>query len=300
MDIQRLKEFTVLASSATFREAAEKLGVSPALLSSRIAGLEKKLGVRLMERSSHRVELTAAGRRFLTDAKELDAEYRQILDGLNASERHSDLGIRIGMSGFAIPSKLGPYLDTVNLRYPDIRLEVLDDSAAGIAEGLANGIYDLFFTYAANDLQYPGVEKEFVYDARVQVLVPLSHPLANRSSIRPADVDGERFVLYPNTAESAMRECELSLLRRAGISFSVYEGDVCANAYFVMVPVGKGLALCPWTMRSMIPPNTAAISVSDDEFTISMYMFYRRDCANPYLKEFLDGFRRFSSQGVMP
>ena len=85
MDIQRLEEFTVLASSATFREAAAKLGISPALLSSRIAGLEKKLGVPLLERSAHRVELTAAGRRFLTDAKALDAEYRQLLDGLNAS-----------------------------------------------------------------------------------------------------------------------------------------------------------------------------------------------------------------------
>ena len=298
MDIQRLEEFSVLAASATFREAAEKLGISPALLSSRIAGLEKKLGVSLLERSAHRVELTAAGRRFLTDAKALDAEYRQLLDGLNASERHSDLSIRIGMSGFAIPAKLGPYLDTVNLRYPDIRLDFLDDSAAGIAEGLADGTYDLFFTYADRALQYPGVEKEFVYDTRVLVLVPLSHPLANRSSIRPADLDGERFVLYPNTAEPAMRDCELSLLRRSGISFGVYEGDVCANAYYVMVPVGKGLALCPWTLRSMIPPNTAAVSVSDDEFTFSMYMFYRHDCANPYLTEFLNDFRRFSSQGV--
>ena len=76
-----------------------------------------------------------------------------------------------------------------------------------------------------------------------------------------------------------------------GISHSIYEGYACPSAHFIMVPVGKGLALCPRMMRSMIPPNTVALPVIDPSFEASMYMFYKRDNPNPYMTEFLEGFR---------
>lgn len=297
MDIQRLEEFTVLAQCGSFRGAAEALGISPALLSNHIAALEAKAGVRLIERSAHRFELTEAGRRFLGDAQDMVNEYRQMLYGIGTGSESSHHSIKIGMTGFIIPSKLGPFMDTINLRYPNINIEIFDDRHRSIPEGLADGSYDVFFSYATEELQFPGVEKEFVYSTRVQVLVPLSHHLAGKSIISARELDGERFVLYPETAESAMRDCEKNLLDRSGISYSVYEGSVCPSAYYIMVPVGKGLVLCPWVLRHMVPPNTTALSVSDPEFVVSMYMFYRKDCPNPYLREFLDSFREFDKGG---
>lgn len=296
MDIQRLEEFTVLAKHRSFQRAAAALGISPALLSGHIGALEKKLGVRLIERSAHRFELSEAGRRFLPDAKEIVGEYRQILAGMGTESGTESRSLKIGMSGFIIPSKLGPYLDTVNLRYPNINLEILDDRRRSIPDGLADGTYDMFFSFAPDSLCFEGVEKEFVYSTRVQVLVPLNHHLAGKTVISARELDGERFVLYPVTAETAMRDCELELLESAGISYQVYEPSVCPAAYYIMVPVGKGLVLCPWVLRHMIPPNSTALSVSDPQFVFSMYIFYRKDCPNPYLPEFLQGFRNFEQR----
>lgn len=296
MDINRLEEFAILAQHGSFRTAAGELGISPALLSSHISALETKAGVRLVERSAHRFELTEPGRRFLAEARDMVNEYRQTLQSIGTDSSSEHLGLKIGMTGFIIPSKLGPYMDIINLRYPNIKLEILDDRSKGISEGLADGTYDVFFSYCPDDRQYEGVEKEFVYSTRVQVLVPLNHHLAGKSAISSRELDGERFVLYPETAESAMRDVERGLLDRSGINYSVYEGKVCPSAYYIMVPVGKGLVLCPWVMRNMVPPNTAALSVTDPEFVISMHMFYRRDCPNPFLGEFLDGFRSFENR----
>lgn len=296
MDIQRLEEYTVLAECRSFQKAAAQLGISSALLSGHISALEKKLGVTLVERSAHRFALTEAGRRFLSEARDMLNEYRQILCGIGTESEETYLSMKIGMSGFVIPSKLGPFMDTINLRYPNINLEIFDDSLHSIPQGLADGSFDLFFSYATDALSFEGVEKEFVYSTRVQVLVPLNHHLAGRSVISARELDGERFVVYPRTAEPAMRDCELSVLESAGISYSLYEGSVCPSAYYIMVPVGKGLVLCPWVLRHMIPPNTTGLSVSDPGFVMSMYMFYRKDCANPYLPEFLDGFRNFEKE----
>lgn len=296
MDLERLEEFSALEQAGSFRQAAEALGISPSLLSAHIDSLEKKLGVRLMERDAHRLELTDAGKCFLTDAREIIADYQQTLSAIGTVSRESYRSLRIGMSSIIIPAKLGPYLDLVNLQYPDIHLDIFDDSRFGIAEGLNGGAVDVFFSYCTPELNFEGLTKEPVYTSRVQVLVPMSHRLAYKSSVSMKELDGERFVLYPETAERAVRTCELSLLQKAGIAFSVYDGTVCPTAYFIMVPVGKGLVLCPWVMKDMVPPNTAALFVDDPDFVMTMYMFYRKDCPNPYLPEFLSGFRSFSNR----
>jgi len=297
MDIQRLEEFGALAHHGSFKTAARALGMSPALLSNHISMLEKRLGTKLLDRDAHSVRLTEAGRRFLIDARDIGKEYRQMLDGVASISESASLGIRIGFSGFIIPSKLGPYLDTVNLQYPNIRIELFSDRNHDISHSVAEGELDLFFTYARRSLSIPQVEKELVYNAKVLALVPLHHHLAHKSSLSISDLEGERFVLYPKGADSSYHEAERDILDRSGISYSVYEGHVCPTAHYIMVPVGKGLALCPSNMRSMIPPNTTALPVIDPNFEISMYVFYRRDNPNPYAAEFLEGFRAFNRGG---
>lgn len=297
MDIGRLEEFTTLAAHGSFRGAAEALGISPALLSNHISLLEKRLGERLLERSAHSVALTEAGRRFLIDARDIGKEYRQLVSGIGSISESASLSIKIGFSGFIIPAKLGPYLDTVNLQYPNIRIELFSDRDYGIENGLSGGELDLFFSYAPEELFYPDIEKELIYSAKVLALVPQHHHLAHKSSLSTPDLEGERFVLYPRGADSSYRRAERAILDRSGISYSVYDGYVCPTAHYIMVPVGKGLALCPSNMRSMIPPNTTAIPVIDPNFEIGMYAFYRRDNPNSFAAEFLEGFRAFSKGG---
>ena len=297
MDITRLEEFSTLVHCGSFRAAAEALGISPALLSNHISLLEKRVGARLMERNAHSITLTEAGSRLLSEAREIIQEYGQLVSSIGSISESGSIGIKIGFSGFTIPSKLGPYLDTVNLQYPNIRIDFFDDRVHSIGESIGGGELDIFFTYAPEELVFDGIEKEAVYSTKVLALVPLQHHLAHKSSLSLSDLEGERFVLYPRGAESAYHDAEEDILRRCGISYSVYEGQVCPSAHFIMVPVGKGLALCPRMMRSMIPPNTIALPVIDPNFEATMYMFYKGDNPNPYVAEFLEGFRSFSTGG---
>lgn len=298
MDINRLEELLTLVQCSSFRSAASALGISPALLSNHIAILENKVGARLLVRSAHSVSLTEAGKRFIKDAQEICQDYHQIVAGIGSISESSSRSIRIGFSGFTIPSKLGPYLDTVNLQYPNINLELFDDRSYSIENSIGNGQLDIFFSYARSDLEFSGIEKEAVYSTKVLVLVPIHHHLALKSSLSISDLDGERFVLYPRGSDTAYHESELAILDQSGISYSLYEGSVCPTAHFVMVPVGKGLALCPRVMRGMIPPNTIALPVIDPNFETTMFMFYRKDNPNPYLGEFLENFRNFGLGGA--
>ncbi|MBE7017708.1 MAG: LysR family transcriptional regulator [Ruminococcaceae bacterium] len=297
MDIKRLEEFCVLAGTGSFRETAEILGISQPLLSNHIGLLEKRLGTRLLERNAHSVTLTEAGSRFLGDAREIIQEYSQIINSVGNVSKNEGLGIRIGFSGFIIPSRLGPFLDTVNLQYPNIDLELFDDRNYDIEHSVREGEIDIFFSYAPEKFFCPGIVREEVYNTKALVLVPLHHHLAHKSSLSLADIDGERFVLYPQGRERAYNEAEREILLRSGISFSLYEGSVSPGAHFILVPVGKGLALCPRTTRDLIPPNTVALPVIDPNFEMTMYMFYSENSPNPYVSEFVENFRTFRIGG---
>src|SRR5262249_54425544 len=69
MDIRHLRYFVAVADALSFAKAARDLHLSQPPLSKRIADLEHELGMRLFERSSRRVALTAAGTRVLPHAK---------------------------------------------------------------------------------------------------------------------------------------------------------------------------------------------------------------------------------------
>ncbi|PSK74044.1 hypothetical protein C6W96_04075 [Streptomyces sp. CS149] len=69
MEVRELRYFVAVAEELHFGRAAERLGIAQPALSRALAGLERRLGVVLLERSSHRVRLTDAGAALLTEAR---------------------------------------------------------------------------------------------------------------------------------------------------------------------------------------------------------------------------------------
>lgn len=71
MELRHLRYFKAFAEALNFTKAATRLHVAQPALSRQIADLEYELGVALLKRSAHGVALTAEGKLFLEDAKEI-------------------------------------------------------------------------------------------------------------------------------------------------------------------------------------------------------------------------------------
>ena len=69
MDIRALSCFVAVAEHLNFARAAERMNTVQSAISQRIKALEQEIGVRLLDRSRHRVELTEAGRLFLVEVR---------------------------------------------------------------------------------------------------------------------------------------------------------------------------------------------------------------------------------------
>ncbi|RKH39717.1 LysR family transcriptional regulator [Corallococcus llansteffanensis] len=128
-DVRELTVFLEIARHLNFRRAAGALGVTPSALSHSLRGLEEKLGLRLVHRTTRSVALTAAGERL---AERLRPAFRDIddaLDDLNTF-REAPVGkLRISAARVAIRLSLLPVLGPFLEAHPGIEVEVVDGAA---------------------------------------------------------------------------------------------------------------------------------------------------------------------------
>src|SRR5690349_5984799 len=127
-NLDDLAAFLAVVDERSFTRAAARLGVTPSALSHTIRGLEERLGVRLLARTTRSVAPTQAGERLAAGiAPHLGGigEALAMLDGLR--ERPAG-DIRITAAEHAAKAALWPALARVIPRYPDINIEVSVDN----------------------------------------------------------------------------------------------------------------------------------------------------------------------------
>jgi len=122
-----LVAFLVVAREQSFTRAAAQLGVSQSALSQTMRGLEARLGVRLLTRTTRRVSPTEAGERLLRSVgprfEEIDSELQAVTD-----LRETPAGtIRLTSTENAAASVLLPALERFLPKYPDVKVEIVVD-----------------------------------------------------------------------------------------------------------------------------------------------------------------------------
>jgi DNA-binding transcriptional LysR family regulator len=121
--------FARVAHYASFTRAADELGVSPSALSQTIRTLEKRLGVRLLERSTRRVSVTEIGQRFLQDAEPGLATLTAAIERVNEVRELPTGLLRLNLPKVAFDVLLQPHLVAFMEAFPDITLELHCDNA---------------------------------------------------------------------------------------------------------------------------------------------------------------------------
>lgn len=135
-----------LSREASFRSAADALGMSPSALSRQITSLEERLGTRLFDRDTRNVEITDSGSAFALIAERM---INNMDDGM--TEFHAYQSARRGRLTIAgLPSitasLLPPILSTFTTEYPDIDLRIIDGLSASVLDAVETGEADIGFT----------------------------------------------------------------------------------------------------------------------------------------------------------
>ncbi len=126
-NVNDLLAFLSVARERSFTKAAAKLGVSQSALSHTIRGLEARLGLRLLTRTTRSVSPTEAGERLLQTVGHRFEEIEAELESLSELREKPAGTIRISAGEHAVNAILSPALMKFLPRYPDIKVEITVD-----------------------------------------------------------------------------------------------------------------------------------------------------------------------------
>lgn len=126
-----LSVFTAVVESGTFAAAAEVINMSPPGVSRAIARLEKRLGIRLFDRTTRAVALTVEGKEFYRQILPLLAALEDVTSTASLSTRAITGRLRVNIDPFFSSLILGPQLETFMSRYPDLELDLVTSDRLG-------------------------------------------------------------------------------------------------------------------------------------------------------------------------
>ncbi|NWB99761.1 LysR family transcriptional regulator [Pseudomonas gingeri] len=142
MNTRFIEAFLQVARLKSFRAAADQLHLTQAAISNRIASLEDEIGMRLFDRDTRELKLTAVGTRLIDYAERmLDLEQEIRLLGRPESEL---LGlVRIGAIDSVVHTWLIDFLKVLQSTYPGIEVQFTSETSAGVYKALCDGVIDI-------------------------------------------------------------------------------------------------------------------------------------------------------------
>ncbi len=192
LDVQGLQAFTRIAALGTFQKAANALFLSQSALSRRISKLEEDLGVRLLDRTTRRVRLTAVGRDFLPQARRLVEELEISFAGMRDMAKHGAGQVALACVPTAAMHILPPVIRDYSAKHPDNRIRILDVHANEVLQAVLRGEAEFGLTLSGAD--EPEIETEPLFDDPFVLACHKDHPLAKRRSVKWAELEKHRVI----------------------------------------------------------------------------------------------------------
>lgn len=290
IEIRHLRYFVAVADAKHFTRAAESLHLAQPPLSQAIAQLEKHLGVRLLDRSTRRVELTSAGTVFLERARRILAELDQSVVDAIRSDR-GELGhLTVGFVGSVTYELLPRIVRTYSEARPEITLELRGELLTPTqVQMLLNE--DLDVGFLRPPVRTPGLELRVVRHDPLIALLPYRHQLASYQTIELSALRGEAFIAYPSGDESVMSDRVEDACLEAGFRPRVVQEVRETFTMLCFVAAGLGVALSPAAVRHVQVAGVSYCSLAKPTVTVPLAMAWRRDDRSPALHNFLSTMR---------
>ena len=280
------RAFLMLAEELHFGRAAERLGLRQPQLSKQLRALEQALGSQLLERSSRRVRLSAAGQAL----REPLAEWLRQGQALGALVQRAARGqqgrLRVGLVSPAGFGELPRWLRRFRDRHPLVELVLREATLDVQLELLARAELELGLVLQPEGVRTPGVHGQGV---GVEPLVlALSEATAQRLGERPAlaDLLRQPLVLFPREIAPALHDAVLDFYRQHGHAVQPVQRAVQMATLIHLVSADFGLAWVPASMQALQRAGVVYRAAPRGAPRCETQLIWREP-AGPVLREFL-------------
>ena len=293
MELRHVRYFIAVAEHLNFRKAAEHLHIAQPPLSRQIRQLEEDLGVVLLVRSKRGVELTKAGHAFLEQARKLIVQAGHATEAARHAQKGESGIVRIGLA-----SGLGGAVSKVvfehRKRAPAVDVECRDIFSTFQNEALQKAEIDIGFLRPPVDQK--NLECELLFEEEFVVVLPKTHRLAKRRSLRLKDVADEPLIIFHRNFSSGLYDKILGLFSKQGFTPHLLVTHVEAHeeAGAIMIASGKAIFLGAGAAvnRTVSSLELASVRLNEPDAKIEVYAAWRKGEESAAVLDFLHSVRR--------
>lgn len=212
MEIRQIECFLAVSEALSFRVAAETLGLGQPTVSGQVARLERELGQRLFERTSRVVTLTAAGQRFLPEARSILVSVERARAAAAAPDDPRVL-LRLGSSS-GLGERLDMLLEVVKRTDPGVSVDLGTYATRTRLDRVRSGQLDAAFVRGVETAA--GLDVIPVWDDPLVVAVPATHPAASHAAVDLAALASLPLWLVGRKANAPLVDLVMSACAAAG------------------------------------------------------------------------------------
>jgi LysR family transcriptional regulator, hca operon transcriptional activator len=286
MELRHLRYFIAVAEEGSLTNAAERrLHTTQPSLSRQIRDLELEIGVKLLERKTCGIALTAAGRVFLDHARLALMQIEVACDAARGTEQPGKkpnfvIGFLLGQEAIWLSESLRILREEA----PDVEITLMTKSSPELAVGLMQGKIDV--ALLRREVHTVGLAFRFLSKEPLIAILSTRHRVARHRTVPPQDLARESFI---STARAApvLKSVIDDYAAKTGITLKQnYDAETLSGGMSLVASTG-GFTLLPLYAQNALIPAVVARPLRGEVPTIGLMLGYNKSNISPLLKRFL-------------
>lgn len=267
-ELRQLRAFVAVAEELNFTRAAERLYLGQQAVSKSVAQLERELGVALLERTTHEVDLTLAGRALLESGRDALVAADAAFERARTVGRGLAGTVRVGVTPAIEPTARAEVIRLLRAEAPEVSVSVHEIRPGEIAQMLRDRSVE--FVLARTAPNAPEVDSASLRPSRVELVVPAGHRLAEAPVANLAQLDGERLLTW-NPPGTPFTDLLVDRLAAAGAHVEPVQSPVTGGSEPPELAETGAVALVP----AGSPPGPHNVHVAlDDDMTLPLVVLW--------------------------
>jgi DNA-binding transcriptional LysR family regulator len=258
VELRQMRYFVAVAERRSFTRAAQHLYVAQQALSQQVKALEDKLGVRLLDRTSRRVELTAAGAEYLADCRRLLAAAARAEDRVRAVAGGTAGRLRVAYTLTAVYDTIPRLVEHLARELPGLKVDTREMFAGDVCRALREGRCDVAIapmTGYPTDLAQRTIRRE-----PMRAAVADHHRLATAGALDLARLAGETFQLWPREMAPGYYDVVVGACRTAGFEPAL-DDTASGSTAWANIAAGRGVNLVVGSLAAQLPRGITLVEV---------------------------------------
>lgn len=300
IDPSEIISFVTVARERSFSAAALRLGLAQSAVSQKVKRLEDQLGLRLLDRTSRRVQLSVEGSAFLPYADsilETHGEARRAADRIR-SQRVSTL--RLGGYNFLVEERLKLVQHFLEL-HPTTQVDVHSGDRSELYSRLHKGEVDAVIGLTVPGRLQPNVDNILVERRICHIALPSDHFLATKDSVVYADMAGCQLVISPGRQDAETLSTVQDELRERGLRLVLApEADRRAIEQYAHV---RGLPHLRWYDKKRLRHEHGdfiVLPINDNVLFTDVMVYFRSGPRHPIAEQFEQAMQDYVTKHPIP